>query len=202
MADTGNPWFIPFAEPSDLVRDWPALSSAVGTAVAAGLSAAGNAGIGSNVVQTVKTDVFTTSSDTYTTVTGLTVTITPTTATSKVLLIAQVAYGLNAGAVGSQPYGAFKITRGATDIYHGDADGVRIRAVFGGSVNANMENALLSGSIVFLDNPTTTSPVTYNLEVKRTGESGTVSINRSANNLNSDFLARGASSISAIEVKA
>jgi hypothetical protein len=41
MADTGNPWFIPFAEPSDLVRDWPALSSAVGTAVAAGLSAAG-----------------------------------------------------------------------------------------------------------------------------------------------------------------
>jgi hypothetical protein len=59
MADTGNPWFIPFAEPSDLVRDWPALSSAVGTAVAAGLSAAGNAGIGSNVVQTVKTDTFT-----------------------------------------------------------------------------------------------------------------------------------------------
>jgi hypothetical protein len=38
MADTGNPWFIPFAEPSDLVRDWPALSSAVGTAVAAGLT--------------------------------------------------------------------------------------------------------------------------------------------------------------------
>jgi hypothetical protein len=41
MADTGNPWFIPFAEPSDLVRDWPALSSAVATAVADGLSSAG-----------------------------------------------------------------------------------------------------------------------------------------------------------------
>jgi hypothetical protein len=40
MADTGAPWNIPFAEPSDLVRDWPALSESVGTAVAAGLSAA------------------------------------------------------------------------------------------------------------------------------------------------------------------
>jgi hypothetical protein len=41
MADTGAPWNIPFAEPSDLVRDWPALSEDVADAVAAGLTAAG-----------------------------------------------------------------------------------------------------------------------------------------------------------------
>jgi hypothetical protein len=41
MADTGAPWNIPFAEPSDLVRDWPALSEDVADAVAAGLSSTG-----------------------------------------------------------------------------------------------------------------------------------------------------------------
>jgi hypothetical protein len=52
MADTGNPWFIPFAEPSDLVRDWPALSSAVGTAVAAGLTATKNFTAGTAITAT------------------------------------------------------------------------------------------------------------------------------------------------------
>jgi hypothetical protein len=41
MADTGAPWFIPYAEPADLVRDWPGLSEDVADAVAAGLTAAG-----------------------------------------------------------------------------------------------------------------------------------------------------------------
>jgi hypothetical protein len=41
MADTGAPWNIPYAEPSNLVRDWPALSEDVAEAVAAGLSATG-----------------------------------------------------------------------------------------------------------------------------------------------------------------
>jgi hypothetical protein len=41
MADTGAPWNIPYAEPAELVRDWPALSEDVAEAVAAGLSAAG-----------------------------------------------------------------------------------------------------------------------------------------------------------------
>jgi hypothetical protein len=56
MPDTGAPYFIPFAAPADLVRDWPDLSEDVALAIASGLSAAGNPGIGSNVVQTVKTD--------------------------------------------------------------------------------------------------------------------------------------------------
>jgi hypothetical protein len=38
MPDTGAPWSIPYAEPSDLVRDWPALSEDVADAVAAGLT--------------------------------------------------------------------------------------------------------------------------------------------------------------------
>jgi len=40
VADTGAPWNIPFAEPTDLVRDWPQLSEDVADAVAAGLTEA------------------------------------------------------------------------------------------------------------------------------------------------------------------
>jgi hypothetical protein len=40
MPDTGAPWNIPYAAPSDLVRDWPALSEDVAEAVADGLQIA------------------------------------------------------------------------------------------------------------------------------------------------------------------
>jgi hypothetical protein len=37
MADTGAPYFIPYAEPTDLVRDWPELSEDVALAIVAAL---------------------------------------------------------------------------------------------------------------------------------------------------------------------
>ena len=37
MPDTGAPYFIPFAEPTDLVRDWPDLSEDVALAIVAAL---------------------------------------------------------------------------------------------------------------------------------------------------------------------
>jgi hypothetical protein len=37
MADTGAPYFIPYAEPTDLVRDWPDLSEDVALAIVAAL---------------------------------------------------------------------------------------------------------------------------------------------------------------------
>ena len=195
MPDTGAPYFIPFADPTDLVRDWPALSEDVAEQVALGLDEAGNAGIGSNVVQTVKTDAFTSTSATYTTVTGLSVTITPTTNTSKILLIAQITHGMN----NSAGYGAFQVVRGATDIYRGDAEGTRLRGVFGGFTQADLTNVSTSGSIVFLDSPETDSPVTYNVQV-RTAFSGNVRINQPTQTLDGESVVRGASSITAIEV--
>jgi len=41
MPDTGAPWNIPYADPTDLVRDWPALSEDVAEAIADGLDVAG-----------------------------------------------------------------------------------------------------------------------------------------------------------------
>jgi hypothetical protein len=195
MADTGNPWFIPFAEPSDLVRDWPALSSAVGTAVAAGLSAAGPAGIGSNVVQTVKTDTFSTNSTSYTTVTGLSATITPTSATSKVLIVAQLSVGMS----NSGGFGHWRLAGGNTSAYEGGAASGRVQGVFGGVINTNLSLAAMGLSIVYLDSPDTTSPTAYTVEARQ-AQSGSAFLNRSENDGGGDAGSRGASSITVIEV--
>jgi hypothetical protein len=173
MADTGNPWFIPFAEPSDLVRDWPALSSAVGTAVAAGLTAAGNAGIGSNVVQAVKLDHFTVTSTTPTIPTGLSVSITPTSDTSKVLVIAHIVYGY--ATAGQVPF--INLLRDSTAIFVGTG---------GSSVNAtytpwNIASAseAVSVTLTYLDSPATTSAVVYAPGVA--SNTGAIYVNRSGN---------------------
>jgi hypothetical protein len=156
-------------------------------------------GVGSNVVQTVKTDVFSSTSATFEDVTGLTATITPSSATSKVLIIAQVAYGIGAGA--GTVYGHFRLNGGNANAYVGDADGIRVQAVFGGSAESDQSSALLSGSIVYLDSPGSATAQTYAVQVRR-GSVGTVQVNRSGGDINDTNRTRGASSITVIEVAA
>lgn len=55
MSDTGAPWNIPYVEPTDLVRSYPAADEAQALAVAAGLSAAGGL---VEVKSVLKTDIF------------------------------------------------------------------------------------------------------------------------------------------------
>jgi hypothetical protein len=193
MADTGNPWFIPFAEPSDLVRDWPALSSAVGTAVAAGLTAAGNAGIGSNVVQAVKLDTFSTTSTSYVDVTDLAVTITPSSDTVKILLLAHVATG-NSSAVFAGTI--VQIVGGNAGTFIGNASASLPRGAMG-VVTSNEAHATRNqheNAIIYLDSPATAAAVTYKVQI-RTGGGGTSYVNRQG-----DDLSRVASSLVAIEV--
>ena len=201
MPDTGAPYFIPFADPTDLVRDWPALSEDVAEAVADGLDEAGNAGIGSNVVQTVKTDTFSTTSASFTAVTGLSVTITPSSATSKVLIVAQISPG-----VSGEPLNAanFRLSGGNTSGYVGDAAGSRVRATM--SVGRGRTDwplvSLSSGlTISFLDSPGTASAVTYEVEVNR-GGAGTAFVNRSGEYANNAGASTMTSSITVIEVAA
>ena len=155
-------------------------------------------GLGTNVVQTVKTDAFTTTSTSYTTVTGLSVAITPTSDTSKILVLAQISYAGGALNVGT---GFFKVTRGGTDIYVGDADASRVQTVFGGSSNADRSQEIDSAFICFLDSPATASSVTYQVEIRRP-VTGNISINRSNVDGNNAGVGRGASSITVIEVAA
>ena len=152
------------------------------------------------VVQAVKTDTFTTNSTSFTTVTGLSASITPKSTTSKIMVFSQITHGLG----NNSAYGFFKVTRGGTDIYRGDAGGSnRVRAVFGGYSTADMKEATLSGSIMYLDSPATTSSVTYQVEA-RVGVAGTVTVNLSPEDAAVDNAnrGRGASSITLLEVAA
>ena len=202
MPDTGAPHFIPFLDGTELVRAYPDFSEDLADAVADGLSAAGNAGIGSNVVQTVKTNTFSTSNATFTAVTGLSATITPTSATNKVLVIASYAIGYGTG---NGRQGGSRIVRGATPVYVGDTEGNRA----GGLDNLRWSDAfanltdrqMLRFTAVFVDSPETTAATTYALEV-RAESSGIIYINRTANDGNAVAVSRGASSIVLIEVDA
>jgi hypothetical protein len=148
------------------------------------------------VVQAAKTDAFSTTSTTFTTVTGLSASITPRSTSSKILVMAQVSHSFNNAA----SYGHFKVTRGGTDIYIGDAASNRTRAVFGGYSQSNQTVNLVSESIQYLDSPASTSTLTYRVETRRGADSATVWVNRSIGDGDDANSARGASSITLIEV--
>ena len=203
MADTGAPWNIPYAEPTDLVRDWPDLSEDVADAVAAGLTAAGNAGIGSNVVQTVKTDTFNVSLAAGSTanITGLAATITPTSATSKILVMATISSGLDGNGYGPR----FLFSGGNIGDFRGDAASSRPRVAAGiiGNPDTRGSQGLGTVAVSYLDAPDTTSPVTYQAIIRNGGD-GTfaVSVNRTNADADNARNARGASSIILVEVAA
>ena len=195
MPDTGAPWNIPFLDGTELVRAYPAASEDLADAVAAGLSAAGNAGIGSNVVQTVKTDVFTTTSSTLTDVTGLTVSITPTSATAKILVLAYVFSDFST----SIDLGLLTLTDGSNNnLIVPDSPGSRT----GGFHRSQGQGQSLgaTSTFVFLHEPETTSSFTYKIRARR--NSGTLFVNRNDSEVDTAAFLRAVSTITAIEVAA
>jgi hypothetical protein len=194
MPDTGAPWNIPYVEPADLVRDYPAASGALGTAIAAGLDEAIIA-LGPNVVQTVKTDTFSASvgAGAATDVTGLSVSITPTSATSKVLVMWDLS--AFAPAVGW----SVLLKRAGTGISVGDAASGLLSVTAFGSVNATNTRETGSGAGMVLDSPGTASSVTYQLAIANPANaSQTLLVNRNS----TDDRVRAASRITVIEVAA
>lgn len=198
MPDTGAPWNIPYVESTDLVSDWPTDSLALANAIDAGLDAADNAGIGSNVVQTVKTDIFTTTSTSITDITGLSVTITPSSATSKILVLVMATATMS----NSSDTTHIHLFRDATQVFLGDTSGTRTRAmagISGGSASGpeNRQSFALSG--VYLDSPATTSAVTYKVRVSVSGNTAYINANPRATDADDTA---AVSSITAIEVAA
>ena len=196
MADTGAPWNIPFVEPTDLVRDYPAADEAQALAVAAGLSAAGNAGIGSNVVQTVKTDTFSTTSQSLTEITGLAVTITPSDSSSKILLL------LSLAATNTEVGRSIRldITGGNAAAYLGPAEGSRPGSIIGVAAYDGRGTHSISG--VYLDSADTTSAVTYQVRIARTAPAGAAVVNRTSSDSDDEQNPRAVSTLTAIEVAA
>jgi len=157
-------------------------------------------GIGSNVVQTVKTDTFSTTSTSFTAVTGLSVTITPTSNTSKVLLVAAFVMGGSINTIGT-----FARITGGNLAFIGDAASNRTRATTGSNLgndtNFAVSAATNARSFAVVDAPATATATTYSIQVLTTG--GTLFIGRNGNNDgDTTTVGRYPASLIAIEVKA
>ena len=159
----------------------------------------------SAVVQVQSTTLNTTFSasvatGTKTAITGLSIAITPTSASNKILVIAQVTGNTSDN---SGMYCTLK--RGATEIGVGTAAGVR-QVVTSGNIgvgtNTAANESLRGVSMAFLDSPATTSATTYSVDISHaTGGTITVYVNRSSIDSNVSYFARGISTITVFEVK-
>jgi hypothetical protein len=146
------------------------------------------------VVQTVKTDTFSTGSS-YAAVTGLSASITPSSSSSKILVT--VSLGALSATNSSMKMGMY---RGATPIYIGDAAGSRTQ-VSAQSQTTNSYQAMF-GAWSFLDSPATTSSTTYQVYIGSNG-SVTLYLNRTDRDNNASTEdARSASSIILMEIAA
>jgi hypothetical protein len=150
------------------------------------------------VVSTAKTDSFSasTSAGVYTDITGLSVSITPSSATSKILVIAMVS---GSGAIGSN-FAAVQLVRASTAIALADTAGSRLSSSSQlAQIGADSMTAL---PITFLDSPSTTSATTYKIQGCSAGGTGTVYINRSTTDANNSSSIRGVSTITVLEIGA
>ena len=145
------------------------------------------------IKSTTKTDTFTTASTSFTDVTGLSVSITPTRADSKIFVLVTSCGNTN----GPKGYG--RLMRDSTAIAVGDADGSTVQATFDMN-NAGASNRGDSYVGQILDSPSTTSSVTYKLQVRHENGSGNININRINSTDDSAVACRYSSTITAMEV--
>lgn len=146
------------------------------------------------VVSTTKTDVFQSASTTFADITGLSVSITPSSDTSKILVTATI----HGSALSQQTQCYFRLARGGAAIGVGDAVGSRIQV--SGDIGAVLSNNDIgSSAFSFLDSPSSTSALTYNVQLRNQG-SGTVLVNRSSSDTDSAVAGRTTSTITVMEV--
>ena len=160
---------------------------------------AGTGGKVLQVVSTSKTDVFSMSSSSWVDVTGLSASITPSSVSNKILCIVTGNGGTN-GSVSA----AARLVRDSTPIQVGDTasgfESVSSASLFSGSADGNNGEAI---AISVLDSPSTTSAVTYKVQLKRLEASGTVRVNALGNdNASASYSQRSASNITLMEISA
>ena len=153
------------------------------------------------VKQTVKTDTFSSSSETFTDVTGLSVSITPKFSTSKIM----VSYS-GCGGSGTNRVGHVRLARviggtTTTDIFIGDQSGASQAQASSSFVQTNTYFvSAFSGT--FIDSPSTTSAVTYKLQLAAGDQDYQVHFGRSHDNNNEFSRSTTPSQITVMEVSA
>ena len=136
------------------------MTRAVNTALA------GSGGV-LQVVQTVKSDTFSTSGTSFVEITGLTVSITPTSTSSKVLVSVTLLGGENQDA-----FPAMRLLRNGTAVVLGNSIPPGQQATFGYVNTGNDvrdQYLLTTAAYEYLDSPATTSAVTYSIQVRPMG---------------------------------
>ena len=147
------------------------------------------------VIQAVKTDTATTTSENTFVDTGLSVSITPSSASNKILVTANLNFS-----AGDMQNIAWRLVRGSTDIYLGDAASNRTRAAGAVRVSTNQDAEHQNVTSIFLDSPNTTSATTYKVMWCRTYSTSTIYMNRASEDTNNDDRTRCPSSITVQEV--
>lgn len=133
------------------------------------------AGMGGKILQvvsTLRTGEFTTTSGSFVDVTGVTATITPSSTSSKIYISMSVPVGDSAGA-----YAHMRVLRNGTAIGLGATPNSNAAGVSFVTQGYQSSNQCLTIPFTFLDSPSTTSAVTYKLQTK-TFAGRTIFINR------------------------
>ena len=152
------------------------------------------------VKQTIKTDTTsTTSLNTFVDISGMSVSITPSSSSNKILVIVDMRLGVN-----ENRNVAYRIMRGSTAIYIGDAAGSRTRGTGSIRLMSDAKYDMQSETAVFLDSPGVDTALTYKVQWCHTfgGSSDGCYLNRPHSESDSDDRVRGASSITVQEVAA
>lgn len=151
------------------------------------------------VIQTIKTDTFSTTSTTFADVTGLSATITPSSTTSKILILVDIKVGHNI-----DYEMRMRIARGGNPTnYIGDTSGNRPRS--SSAFNAYTQSGTYGYTMgqcgaTYLDSPSTTSSTTYAVQVG-TYSPNTIYVNRNSRFQNAaQYDSVTASSITLMEI--
>tara|TARA_B100001093_G_scaffold366186_1_gene350962 strand:- start:289 stop:1731 length:1443 start_codon:yes stop_codon:yes gene_type:complete len=134
------------------------------------------------------------SSGSFNDISGLSASITPASSSNKVLVLFNVNAGMRSGYRGS-----FRLVRGSTAINIADASSSVQRMTFS-SIETKNNSASEQVSSNFLDSPSSTSSVTYKVQLE--AEGGTHFINRTVGDGTSSTYHNGTSNITLIEVAA
>ena len=171
------------------------LPDVAGTVLTSGSNADFPAGSVLQVVSTEKSDQFTTTSTTFVDITGMSATITPTSSSSKILIIFSV------GLVGNSTAGQFvylKVNRNPSGLVSiGDQASARARVSAGNGGTQPYSNSSLT--ITNLDSPSTTSAVTYNIQI-RSQTTGTAKFNSRGDDADNTAQGRSSASLTLMEI--
>jgi hypothetical protein len=188
---------------SQIVTNSIANGAVIAADLAAGAARA-NFGAGAvlQVVQTVKTDTFTSSAqNTFTDITGMSATITPSSASSRITVQINM-FGVywRMGANGC----ILRLLRNGTNVGGGDAAGSRSSAIgtqtIGGGVGGSSPDAGMMFNYQWIDSPATTSALTYRIQFFQDTPGNPIFINRTIQDADTVLWPRTLSTIILTEI--